>query len=81
MAGFVKEVAPREAALDEIQINLVNVDSETDWYYSSYFAATGAEKNFDFDTSTLWAPDYGDPQTYLDTLTPTGYMVMGLGLW
>ena len=70
-----------EAALDEIQINLVNVDSETDWYYSSYFAATGAEKNFDFDTSTLWAPDYGDPQTYLDTLTPTGYMVMGLGLW
>ena len=70
-----------ENTLSEVQVNLVAVDSETDWYYSGYYAQSGAEKNADLDTTSLWGPDYGDPQTYLDTVTPTGYMITGFGLW
>ena len=70
-----------ENTLSEVQVNLVAVDSETDWYYSGYYAKSGAEKNADLDTTSLWGPDYGDPQTYLDTVTPTGYMITGFGLW
>ncbi len=70
-----------EGVLDEIQVNLVSVASEDDWYYSGYHAATGADKNSDIDTTSLWSPDYGDPQTYLDTVIPTGYMITSFGLW
>lgn len=70
-----------EGVLDEIEVNLVGVSNESQWYYSGYYAPTGAEKNFDIDTTSLWAPDYGDPSTYLDTVTPTGYMITSFGLW
>jgi ABC-type oligopeptide transport system substrate-binding subunit len=30
-----------------------------------------------------WGPDYGDPQTYLDTMLPdyAGYMVKSIGIF
>lgn len=70
-----------EGVLDEINVNLVAVNNESQWYYSGYYGQTGSDKNFDIDTTSLWAPDYGDPSTYLDTVTPTGYMITSFGLW
>ena len=70
-----------ENTLDEVQFNLVAVSSESDWYYSGYYAPAGKDCNFDIDTTSLWGPDYGDPSTYLGTMTPTGFSVKSLGLF
>lgn len=70
-----------ENVLDEVQFNLVAVSSESDWYYSGYYTQSAVDTNYDIDTTSLWAPDYGDPSTYLGTLTPTGDIIKCLGLF
>ena len=73
-----------EAALGGcVVINLVEcVDSKT-WYYAGYYPSTGAEGNYDICDVSGWGPDYGDPQTYLDTMLPAyaGYMTKAIGLF
>lgn len=73
-----------ESALNGyVQVNLVRVSSEDDWYYSSYLCDAGYQCNYDMSDLSGWGPDYGDPSTYLDTMLPdgAGYMTMMLGLW
>lgn len=69
-----------EGNLEQVQVNIVALSNPNDWYYTCYNASTGKDCNYDFDNSTLWAPDYGDPSTYLGTFAPGGYMLKGLGL-
>jgi len=64
-------------------VNLVEcVDSAT-WYYAGYYTNYGYEGNYDMYDVSGWGPDYGDPQTYLDTFLPeyAGYMVKCIGLY
>ncbi len=58
------------------------VDSAT-WYYAGYYTNYGYEGNYDMYDVSGWGPDYGDPQTYLDTFLPdyAGYMVKSIGLF
>ena len=58
------------------------VDSKQ-WYYAGYYPSTGAEGNYDICDLAGWGPDYGDPQTYLDTMLPqyAGYMTKSIGLF
>jgi peptide/nickel transport system substrate-binding protein/oligopeptide transport system substrate-binding protein len=58
------------------------VDSKQ-WYYAGYYPSTGAEGNYDICDLSGWGPDYGDPQTYLDTMLPdyAGYMTKAIGLF
>ncbi len=73
-----------EAATDGcIIINLNEcVDSQT-WYYAGYYTNYGYEANYDMYDVSGWGPDYGDPQTYLDTFLPdyAGYMVKCIGVF
>ena len=76
----MKEVI--EKALDnKVIINLVDgVDADT-WYYSFYYGNSGHTMNYDFMFGASgWGPDYGSPQTYLDTLLPGASMVITAGL-
>jgi ABC-type oligopeptide transport system substrate-binding subunit len=52
-------------------------------YYAGYYIGYGYEANFDLYDLTGWGPDYGDPQTYLDTFLPdyAGYLTKMLGLF
>ena len=64
-------------------INLVEcVDSDA-WYYAGYYCDMGNQGNYDVYDVSGWGPDYGDPQTYLDTFLPeyAGYMVKMIGLY
>ena len=66
-----------------VLVNLVEcVDSAT-WYYAGYYCNYGYEGNYDMYDVSGWGPDYGDPQTYLDTFLPdyAGYMVKMIGLY
>ncbi len=50
-----------------------------DYENSHFMAASGADMNFDLSAGTGWGPDYGDPATFLNTLTWQGDLYNNLG--
>ncbi len=80
MANVVKQSI--EGALDgKVIINLIEFQKDTDEESATYRFSKGNEGNFDLSTGSGWGPDYGDAQSYLDTIQPYGYMCKNLGLW
>lgn len=67
----------------KVILNLVSCASADDWYYTGYYTSIGYESNFDLFDLSGWGPDYGDPQTYLDTMLDeyAGYMTKCLGIY
>ena len=71
-----------ESALGgKVIVNLVGYDDSTQMTYAYYRNSSGAEANFDISHSSGWGPDYGDPQSFLDTIQAYGYMTKNLGLY
>ncbi len=73
-----------EAALGGlVKVNLVQCATADEWYYAGYDTLTGDQANYDMYDLSGWGPDYGDPQTYLDTFLPAyaGYMTKCIGLF
>ena len=68
---------------DKVQLVLVDCPTADEWYYAGYYTSTGNEANYDIYDVSGWGPDYGDPQTYLDTFLPdyAGYMVKCIGIY
>ena len=66
-----------------IKVNLVEYTTRDDYLNATYWYTAGSEANFDLNDGSGWGPDYGDPQTYLDTMLPAyaGYMTKSLGLF
>ncbi|MBQ7330904.1 MAG: peptide ABC transporter substrate-binding protein [Oscillospiraceae bacterium] len=67
----------------KIVISLVEYSTRDDYLNATYWYGAGSEANFDLNDGSGWGPDYGDPQTYLDTMLPAyaGYMTKSLGLF
>ena len=65
----------------KVIINLVPTVSSDNSSYAAYYGEYGYQMNYDFGGNTGWGPDYGDAQTYLDTVVAYGYMTYALGLW
>ena len=72
-----------EALGGAVIVNLVECVDSAQWYYAGYYCNLGNEGNYDIYDVSGWGPDYGDPQTYLDTFLPdyAGYMVKMIGLF
>lgn len=73
-----------EAALGgKVIVNLVECKDTSEWLYAGYHAKTGEEANYDLYDCTGWAPDYGDPASYLDTFLPdyAGYVTKNIGIY
>ena len=66
-----------------IVIDLVEYATRDTYLDATYWYGKGNEANFDLNDGSGWGPDYGDPQTYLDTMLPyyAGYMTKSLGLY
>lgn len=66
-----------------VQVNLVDCNDATTWYYTGYYTSYGYENNYDLFDLSGWGPDYGDPQTYLNTFLPdyAGYVTKSLGIF
>ena len=63
-------------------VNLVPFESSQDFTYAYYRTTAGNEANYDITPGTSgWGPDYGDAQTFLDTIQPYGYMTKNIGLY
>ena len=67
----------------KVVLNLVAAEVSSDWYYAGYYTDFGYEANYHLYDVSGWGPDYGDPQTYLDTFLPdyAGYMVKCIGIY
>ena len=67
----------------KVIINLVECTSAEQWYYTGYYTDYGYQSNYDIFDLSGWGPDYGDPQTYLDTMLDeyAGYMAKCLGIY
>jgi len=65
---------------NDIDVRLVEATTTAQYYYSGYYAESGDQVNQDICYGTGWGPDYGDPSTYLDTFTDTGYMLTIIGI-
>ena len=67
----------------KVVMKLVDCPAAKDWYNAGYYTSSGAEANYDIYDVSGWGPDYGDPQTYLDTMLPdyAGYMTKCLGIY
>ena len=66
-----------------VDIVLVECGGENalNWYYATYYPLAGDDMNFNLMDNSGWGPDYGDPQTYLDTMFLGGYMLKCIGLY
>ena len=66
-----------------VRIRLVECPDTNSVLYAGYYITMGSEANYDVYDRSGWGPDYGDPQTYLDTLLPgyEGYMTRMLGIF
>ena len=65
-----------------VVVDLVSYADNTSYSYSYYRTSNGSEANYDVAPGTSgWGPDYGDAQSYLDTVQPYGYMNKQLGLY
>jgi len=82
-AQAVKQVIEAALGAENVQINLIEATTSEDFYASGYRAANGEAGNFDFFYGSGWGPDYGDPNTYLNTFLGggAGYMTKVIGLF
>lgn len=65
-----------------VVVDLVAFDSSQNFQYAYYRTSAGNESNYDITPGTSgWGPDYGDAQTFLDTIQPYGYMTKNIGLY
>ena len=64
-----------------VTIDLAGATTSDDWYNAGYYTDFGYQANYDIYDVSGWGPDYGDPSSYLDTLTEGGYMAKCLGIF
>ena len=81
--GIAYKQSIENALGGKVIINLVDCPTSKEWYYAGYYTNAGNEANYDIYDVSGWGPDYGDPQTYLDTFLPdyAGYMVKCIGIY
>ncbi|MDE7220313.1 MAG: peptide ABC transporter substrate-binding protein [Oscillospiraceae bacterium] len=65
----------------KVTVNLVGYEDNDSYGNSYYRIQNGAEANYDEQLYSGWGPDYGDPQSYLDTIQAYGYMCKNIGLY
>ena len=81
--GQVYKQSIENALGGKVIVNIVACDSYDEWYSTGYYTESGDQANYDMYDLSGWGPDYGDPQTYLDTFLDNynGYMVKCIGIF
>ncbi len=65
-----------------VKVQLIDCVDTDGWLYAGYYPDYGYQMNADFMDVSGWGPDYGDPQTYLATMTPApGGMIKSCGIY
>ncbi|MDR0898551.1 MAG: ABC transporter substrate-binding protein [Oscillospiraceae bacterium] len=82
-ANACKQVIEECLGAENVVINLIESTTSDDYYAAGYRAPNGEAGNYDMFYGSGWAPDYGDPRSYLDTFLGegAGYMTKVIGLF
>ncbi len=82
-AQAYKQVIENTLGAENVQVNLLEATTAEDFYACGYRASNGEAGNFDMFYGSGWGPDYGDPNTYLNTFLGggAGYMTKVIGLF
>ncbi len=80
-AALEKSIEASTEGLVDIVLVKCGGEDAYNWYYATYFPEAGDDMNFNLMDNSGWGPDYGDPQTYLDTMFLNGYMLKCIGLY
>ena len=65
-----------------IIVDLLDCVTLKNWYYDGYYTQSGSQCNYNVYDCSGWGPDYGDPQTYLNTFQKEiGDMIHVLGIY
>ncbi len=71
-----------ESSLEgKVIVNLIGFEDRNTELDATYRFNSGSEANFDISTGSGWGPDYGDAQSFLDTIQSYGYMCKNLGVY
>lgn len=78
-----KQVIESTLGAENVVVNLIEATTSQDYYACGYRASNGEAGNFDMFYGSGWGPDYGDPNTYLNTFLGggAGYMTKVIGLF
>ena len=82
-AQAYKQKVEETLGADSVIVNLIEATTTEDFYACGYRASNGEAGNFDIFYGSGWGPDYGDPNTYLNTFLGggAGYMTKVIGLY
>ncbi len=84
-AALEKSIEASSEGLIDIVLVKCGGEDAYNWYDATYFPEVGDDMNFNLMDNSGWGPDYGDPQTYLDTMYfqdgIPGYMLKCIGLY
>ncbi|MBQ3706016.1 MAG: peptide ABC transporter substrate-binding protein [Clostridia bacterium] len=82
-AQAYKQVIESTLGTENVVVNLLEATTSEDFYACGYRASNGEAGNFDMFYGSGWGPDYGDPNTYLNTFLGggAGYMTKVIGLY
>ncbi|MBR6028054.1 MAG: peptide ABC transporter substrate-binding protein [Clostridia bacterium] len=82
-AQAYKQVIEGTLGAENVTVNLLEATTAEDFYACGYRATSGEAGNFDMFYGSGWGPDYGDPNTYLNTFLGggAGYMCKVIGLF
>ena len=82
-AQVYKQVIEATLGTENVIVNLIAASTTQDFYACGYRARNGQAGNYDMFYGSGWGPDWGDPNTYLDTFrgNNAGYMTKVIGLF
>ncbi len=83
-ANVIKQsIEAASEGLIKVELIATGGSDRTNYNNATYNPQAGNQMNYNINTNSGWGPDYGDPQTYLDTMLPdgAGYMTKCLGLF
>ncbi len=80
-AQYYKKAIEEAFGSDYVTVNILNTANMSDYNNASYYGESSDDMNYDLFWGSGWGADYGDPLTYLNSLSEDGYMTKVIGLF
>ncbi len=80
-AQYYKKAIEEAFGTEYVTVNIMDTSNLTNYNNASYYGESSDDMNYDLFWGSGWGADYGDPLTYLNSLSQNGYMTKVIGLF
>lgn len=80
-AQYYKKAIEEAFGSEYVTVNIMDTSNLTNYNNASYYGESSDDMNYDLFWGSGWGADYGDPLTYLNSLSENGYMTKVIGLF